>query len=106
MNIFPKSHELDYCHNNEDDIYQFNSLKESDCLNIDLEVGQFFMAPQRLVHSGGPSKNKVIHLDDKSMELPYTHVALHVDFCLSDSIFESTVVNDTTCYVSLNDDSN
>ena len=93
-------------HNTELDLYKFSSLKASDCININLNVGEFFMAPQRLVHSGGPSKNKFIHLEDKSLDLNYTHVALHVDFCLTKSIQHSSEVEDTTCYVSFNNDNN
>ena len=106
------SHKHEFVYDSELDLYKFNSLKKSDCLNIDLQVGEFFMAPQKLVHSGGPSKSKVIHLDDEDesldnpLDLKFTHVALHVDFCLTESIHHSSDVADTTCYVSLNNDDN
>ena len=102
----PGSHNLDYKHDTESDYYKFDNVNQSDCIDINLRVGEFFMAPQRLVHSGGSSDDKVIRLEEKSLDLNYTHVSLHVDFYLTESIHLPSEVQDTTCYVSFDSNDN
>lgn len=105
LKVFPTSHSMNSSYDNDSDFYHFNDLNDSDGIDINLKIGEIFIAPQKIVHGGGTSDTNCISFDTgtKSLDLPYTHVSIHIDFCLVKTIDLATPVEDTTCYVTLND---
>ena len=82
MRVIPQSHKEPYNYREDNDYYHFTTLSHNDICRFNINVGEFILARQRLVHSGGISTNSCIAVGN--CKLPYTHLSLHIDFWLVD----------------------
>ena len=99
LKIIPNSHKYKYSHDDDQDLYQFENITEEDALVIKLKVGELFIAPQRLIHAGGGSNDACVTVFNELYKLTYTHVSIHVDFCLVESFHEVAPKIDSTFFV-------